>query len=41
MRRFQLYFYSGATLVIEGANYLDAVVKFRINTAHVSFYKEL
>jgi len=41
MRRFQLVMYTGATVIISGANYLDAVTKYGIKTSQVTFWKEL
>jgi len=41
MRRWQLYFYNGNTITISGANYLDAVQKYGINTSQVMSFREL
>jgi hypothetical protein len=33
--------FNGATVIITGANYLDAVTKYGINTSQVTFWKEI
>jgi len=41
MRQWQVYFYNGASITISGANYMDAVQKYGINTAQVMSFREL
>jgi hypothetical protein len=41
VRRFKLHMFNGATIIISGLSYYDAITKHGINTSQVVFWKEL